>query len=69
MASKPTDPRRVEPTWPSQEEGHESVSEFTSEIQGAVSPFGEGLEFPLPLDGLGYRHPGPEDRPNLPSAG
>jgi succinate dehydrogenase / fumarate reductase iron-sulfur subunit len=45
--------------------GTMNVSEFTSELQGALSPFGEGPELPLPTDSLSYEHPGPEDRPNL----
>ena len=34
-------------------------------LAGAMSPFGADLEFPLPIDQLWYRHPGPADRPNL----
>ncbi len=42
-----------------------NISEFTSEIQGALSPFGEGPEYPVPTESLRYHHPRPEDRPNL----
>ena len=44
--------------------GHLPVSEFAAEVQGGLSPFGEDVEFPLPLDKLAYRHPLPEDRPH-----
>jgi len=52
-----------EPTWPV-EEGEHVVSEFAAELPGALSPFGDGAEFPLPIEALGYEHPGPADRPN-----
>ncbi len=45
--------------------GAMNVSEFTSELQGALSPFGEGPEYPVSTESLGYHHPRPEDRPNL----
>ena len=41
------------------------ISEFTAEFAGGMSPFGDDLEFPLPVEKLGYRHPGPADRPHL----
>ena len=44
-------------------DGHLPVSEFAAEVQGGLSPFGEDVEFPLPLDRVAYRHPAPEDRP------
>ena len=44
-------------------DGHLPVSEFAAEVQGGLSPFGEDVEFPLPLDQVAYRHPAPEDRP------
>ncbi len=40
------------------------VSSITRDA-GSMSPFGDHLEFPLPVETLGYVHPGPEDRPNL----
>ncbi len=46
----------VDPTWPVIEEGGHAVSEFNSDRQGALSPFGE-LEFPLPGDQILYIHP------------
>ncbi len=61
--TEPAQLTRRDPSWPV-EEGAAAVSEFTSEIQGALSPFGEDPEFPLPVDRLGYRHPRAEDRPN-----
>jgi succinate dehydrogenase / fumarate reductase, iron-sulfur subunit len=41
------------------------ISEFAAEYAGAMSPFGDDLEFPLAVEQLGYRHPGPADRPHL----
>jgi hypothetical protein len=41
------------------------VSELAAENAGAMSPFGDDLEFPLPVESLGYIHPGPKDRPHL----
>ena len=41
------------------------VSELASDHPGALSPFGQDVEFPLPLDRIAYQHPGPEDRPHL----
>ncbi|HEX2417697.1 MAG TPA: hypothetical protein VHJ83_06170 [Micromonosporaceae bacterium] len=38
-------------------EGHLPVSEFLFDKQGAGSPYGDELEFPLPTDQLPYRHP------------
>ncbi len=46
-------------------EGHLPVSEFAAEVQGGLSPFGEDVEFPLPMDKVAYRHPTAEDRPHL----
>lgn len=48
---------------PAVADGHLPVSEFAAEVQGGLSPFGEDVEFPLPLDQVAYRHPAPEDRP------
>lgn len=41
------------------------VSELAADSAGAMSPFGQDVEFPLPLDRISYRHPRPEDRPHL----
>lgn len=41
------------------------ISEFASDMAGPISPYGPELEFPLPLDQIRYRHPGPENRPHL----
>jgi hypothetical protein len=41
------------------------VDELASDMAGSLSPYGTELEFPLPLDQLRYRHPGPQARPNL----
>jgi hypothetical protein len=41
------------------------VNELAADQAGALSPFGPELEFPLPLDKIDYRYPGPESRPVL----
>jgi hypothetical protein len=41
-----------------------TVSELVSDAAGSHSPFGD-LEFPLPVDQLFYKHPGPAERPHL----
>ncbi len=45
-----------------------TVSELAAENPGAQSPFGEDVEFPLPLDKIAYTHPTLDDRPNLAGA-
>ena len=52
--AKPTPEDRIDPGWPQLPEGEHPVTEFTCEIQGSLSPFGE-LEFPL--DEVPYVHP------------
>jgi hypothetical protein len=48
---------RIDPAWPGDDDnGQHPVSEVAADRQGALSPFGE-LEFPIPLDRLGYQHP------------
>ena len=50
-------PERIDPHWPEPPaDGKYAVSELTSDMQGAMSPFGT-LTFPLPVEELGYRHP------------
>jgi hypothetical protein len=46
-------------------QGRIPVSEFAAEVQGGLSPFGEDVQLPLPAEALTYRHPTPDDRPNL----
>jgi hypothetical protein len=41
-----------------------TVSELVSDAAGAHSPFGD-LDFPLPVEKLLYKHPGPQERPHL----
>lgn len=41
------------------------VDELAADMAGAMSPYGPELEFPLPVEQLNYRHPGPESRPHL----
>ena len=40
------------------------VSELAADTAGSMAPFGE-IEFPLPVESLGYTHPTPAERPNL----
>ncbi|GLY52011.1 hypothetical protein Lesp01_56670 [Lentzea sp. NBRC 102530] len=49
-------PGRVDPHWPEGPEGGHPVTELTSDLQGALSPFGT-VTFPLPSEDLPYRHP------------
>ncbi len=48
----------VDPAWPAHlpGDGH-AVSELTSRLAGASSPFGDDLELPVPPESLGYVHP------------
>ena len=41
-------------------DGHLPVSEFLFGRAGAGSPFGDEVEFPLPVDQIGYLHPEPQ---------
>jgi hypothetical protein len=52
--AKPTPEDRIDPGWPQLPEGEHPVTEFTCEIQGSLSPFGE-IEFTL--DDVPYVHP------------
>ena len=49
-------PGRVDPHWPEGPDGAHPVTELTSDLQGALSPFGT-VTFPLPVEDLGYTHP------------
>ena len=42
------------------------VNELLSNKAGSQSPFGDDIAFPLAVDNLYYRHPGPDNRPNRP---
>ncbi len=44
---------------------HFHVDEFASSVAGSLSPYGQDVEFPWPVEWLRYTHPGPADRPNL----
>jgi hypothetical protein len=57
----------VEPRLPEQfrVDANMHVSELATDHAGPVSPYGDDIEFPLPLDKIRYTHPGPADRPNL----
>jgi hypothetical protein len=41
------------------------VNELLSQKAGSQSPFGDDITFPLPVEDLYYKHPGPADRPHL----
>jgi hypothetical protein len=41
------------------------VNELAADQAGSLSPFGQELEFPLPVDRLLYTHPDEKARPNL----
>ena len=43
-----------------------TVSELAAPAAGASSPFGDDVEFPLPVETLGYDHPTRAERPHLP---
>jgi hypothetical protein len=42
---------------PAYGDGHLPINELLFERQGPPSPFGEDIEFPLPVDQLPYTHP------------
>ncbi len=44
---------------PVAKDGHLPVNELLGENQGACSPFGDDVTFPLPVDELAYTHPDP----------
>lgn len=54
--------RRIEATWPEAAGAEHPVSEFAAVNQGALSPFGDDITFPLPTTALRYEHP--DARPN-----
>lgn len=56
MAKAARRSERVDPHWPETPDGTHPVSEIASELQGALSPFGE-ITFPVEHDSLPYRHP------------
>ncbi len=63
--STPRLPEQFRDNSPHDEGDDFNVSELVSEAAGAHSPFGN-IEYPLPADQLAfYKHPRPQDRPNL----
>lgn len=52
MAAKRS--KGVDPTWPELPDGQHPVTELNTDVQGALSPFGE-VEFPL--KSVPYEHP------------
>ena len=63
MASEPRTPEQFLAPSLRQDDFH--VNELATDMAGAFSPYGPELEFPLPVERLRYRHPKPEERPNL----
>ncbi|MBA2389081.1 MAG: hypothetical protein H0V67_02385 [Geodermatophilaceae bacterium] len=47
----------VEPTWFASDGGGPPLTELLAENQGALSPFGEDAQFPLPPSEVNYQHP------------
>ncbi|MEO6702124.1 MAG: hypothetical protein ABI140_10765 [Jatrophihabitantaceae bacterium] len=43
------------------------VNELLSNKAGSQSPFGDDIQFPLPVTSLYYSHPGPDNLPNRPA--
>ncbi len=44
---------------PVPKDGHLPVNEMLGEFQGANSPFGDEIKFPLPVESIQYVHPDP----------
>jgi succinate dehydrogenase / fumarate reductase iron-sulfur subunit len=46
-------------------DGKLDVAELVADRPAALSPFGDDVEFPLPVDGISYNHPSPgkDDKP------
>ncbi len=63
VVGRPVPGRSGGPLTPEDFEAH--LDEFAANIAGSLSPFGQDVEFPLPAERLGYRHPRPENRPAL----
>ena len=47
---------RIEPSWPHIEGEKHPVSELATDVQGALSPFGD-VAFPVDPETLPYTHP------------
>jgi hypothetical protein len=39
------------------------ITEFATAYQGALSPFGDELPLPLPVEAIHYQHPRPDELP------
>lgn len=63
MASEPRTPEQF--LAPSLLHDDFHVNELAADMVGAFSPFGPEVELPVPIENLRYRHPKPEERPNL----
>jgi len=42
-------------------DGRLAVTEFTLDRSGAASPFGDDVEFPMPVEDISYQHPTPSE--------
>ncbi|GAA3437970.1 hypothetical protein [Kutzneria kofuensis] len=49
-------PERIDPSWPHIEGEKHPVSELATDMQGALSPFGD-VTFPVDPETLPYTHP------------
>jgi hypothetical protein len=49
-------PERIDPHWPNLEGEKHPVSELATDVQGALSPFGD-VTFPVDPETLPYAHP------------
>lgn len=47
----------VDRGWPKLADGDHAVTELSSTRSGPLSPYGEDVEFPLPVEDLPYMHP------------
>ena len=52
----------VEPTWGESDDGGPPLTELSASVAGPLSPFGQDVAFPMPLERLRYVHP--TDKPN-----
>jgi succinate dehydrogenase / fumarate reductase iron-sulfur subunit len=56
--------KEVEPAGraaPPRADGRLPVTEFTLDRSGAASPYGDDVEFPMPVQEINYQHPEPDD--------
>ncbi|GAB3077238.1 hypothetical protein [Corynebacterium aquatimens] len=49
--------REINPAWPANTPGGHPVTELSSKLAGASSPYGDDLILPRPWEETGYVHP------------